>query len=67
MALRGAFRSHSHPLLGHHLDRLADDAWADEHGQPRPAKPYPPSGTQLITEEQFAARNSPKSRKSRGT
>ena len=60
-------RDHEAQSLGHHLDRLADDAWADEHGQPRSARPYPPSGTQLITEEQFAARNSPKSRKSRRT
>ena len=60
-------RDHEAQSLGAHLDRLDEDAWADELGHPRPAKPYPPSGTRIVSEEEFVARNRPSRRKSRGT
>ena len=41
--------------LGEHLDRLAEDAWADELGQPRPAKPYPPDSARLLSEDDWTA------------
>jgi hypothetical protein len=56
-------RDHEAQALRDHLDRLAEDAWADELGHPRPAKPYPPSSARIVSEEEFAARGTPKRRK----
>jgi hypothetical protein len=60
-------RDHEAQSLGEHIDRLALDAWADELGEPRPAEPYPSTATRLVSEQEWQAANTPKSRKSRGT
>ena len=65
IAQRG--KDHEAQRLRDHLDRLAEDAWADELGVPRPAQPYPPSGARIVSEQEFAARNSRKPRNKRGT
>ena len=58
-------RDHEAQLLGQLLDRLAEEAWADDLCQPRPDKPYPASGSRLVSEEQWAAKT-PKGKKTRG-
>ncbi|MDP9423565.1 MAG: hypothetical protein M3Q19_12180 [Pseudomonadota bacterium] len=65
IAQRG--KDHAAQLLGQHLDRLAEDTWADELGQPRPAKPYPASGARIVSETEWVASTAPKKRKGRGT
>ena len=65
IAQRG--KDHEVQCLREHLDRLAEDAYADELGQPRPDKPYPPSGTRIVSEAEWSAANAPKRRKWRGT
>jgi hypothetical protein len=65
IAQRG--KDHEAQRLAAHLDRLEEDAWADELGYPRPAKPYPPTGPRLMGEEEWHSSNAPNPRKSRGT
>ena len=59
-------RDHEAQSLRTHLDRLADDAWADDLGRPRTATPYPPSGSNMVSESDWVAAN-PNPRKSRET
>lgn len=61
------WRDHEAQALGAHLDRLEEEAIADELGQPRPDRPYPPSGTRLVSELEWLEAKLPKSRKPRGT
>lgn len=60
-------RDYEAQSLGVHLDRLTEEAWADELGQPRPDKPYPPSGARLVSDADWRAEKMPEGRKSKGT
>ena len=53
-------------LLAGHLDRLSEEAWGDYRDQQRPLCPYPPTGTQLASEQARADAMAPQVRIRRG-